>query len=263
MHPIFGIAREHTNSLIINEYRHLPMASFHFHSQLELILIEKGEVEVLINGKRKLLAAPSAAIATSYQPHGFLSRGECLASIIFIPTHLCEDFIAATENRAASTPFIEDGETVSIIDFCFKKLRSAGLNKIEEIGYLNVMLGSILNTLTFDKISEPLDSSLTSRLLFYISENYKNDLTAESIAAHFGYSKDYVSKCFRSALKVSISEYLTTVRLKNALLLMQDGKMNIIDCALESGFNSTRTFYRAFAQEFGCSPKEYLKENKD
>lgn len=47
------------------------------------------------------------------------------------------------------------------------------------------------------------------------------------------------------------------VRLKNALMLMHEGKHTLTYCALESGFNSVRTFYRAFSEEFDCTPKEY------
>jgi AraC-like DNA-binding protein len=31
--------------------------------------------------------------------------------------------------------------------------------------------------------------------------------------------------------------------------------------ALESGFQSLRSFYRAFQAEFGCTPREYLMPN--
>ncbi|MBR5507809.1 MAG: helix-turn-helix domain-containing protein [Clostridia bacterium] len=40
---------------------------------------------------------------------------------------------------------------------------------------------------------------------------------------------------------------------------MQKKKYTITYCALESGFNSLRTFFRAFNKEFHMSPKEYMK----
>jgi AraC-like DNA-binding protein len=39
---------------------------------------------------------------------------------------------------------------------------------------------------------------------------------------------------------------------------MNEQKHSITHCAMESGFNSMRTFYRAFREEFGCSPGDYL-----
>ena len=261
MQPIFGTAREHNNRLYIAHYKKLDMSSFHFHSQLELILIEKGSANVLINGKNKILKSGAAAIATSYQPHGFHSDEECLATIIFIPTYLCEDFITITESKTASSPFIEDEETVKVIRDCLKRIDSGSLNRIEEIGYLHVMLGAILKSISFDGVGEPIDRSLMSEVLFYISKNYKEDINADKIAAQFGYSKAYISKLFRDGFKTSIGQYLTTVRLKNALLLLKNGDMSITDAALESGFPSIRTFYRAFNSEFGISPREYVRKN--
>ena len=48
------------------------------------------------------------------------------------------------------------------------------------------------------------------------------------------------------------------LRLRETVLLMRAGKMSITACALESGFGSMRSFYRAFREEFGCTPKEYF-----
>ena len=46
-------------------------------------------------------------------------------------------------------------------------------------------------------------------------------------------------------------------------MLLKDEKNTHTFCALESGFNSVRTFYRAFKKEFGCAPQEYVsKESK-
>ena len=67
---------------------------------------------------------------------------------------------------------------------------------------------------------------------------------------------------FRSAFGIGIGRYISTVRLKNALLLLEDKCSSVTEIALECGFGSIRTFYRAFEREFGCSPSEYIKGMK-
>ena len=57
---------------------------------------------------------------------------------------------------------------------------------------------------------------------------------------------------------VTLSGYINIIRLKNAVVLMQQQKQTVTDIAMECSFASIRTFYRAFRQELGCSPKEYL-----
>jgi AraC-like DNA-binding protein len=54
--------------------------------------------------------------------------------------------------------------------------------------------------------------------------------------------------------------YVNVVRLKNAVLLMRQKKQTVTQIAMDCGFSSTRTFYRAFRQEFGCSPKDYKEK---
>jgi len=95
--------------------------------------------------------------------------------------------------------------------------------------------------------------------LIYLNENYKSDLSLSSVAAKFGYNASYVSRLFKNNFNIGFNHYLNVIRLKNAVLLMQENKHSITYCALESGFNSMCTFYRAFYEEFGCKPKDYMK----
>ena len=96
-------------------------------------------------------------------------------------------------------------------------------------------------------------------MLLYVNENFKSEITLVTLASKFGYHKSYVSRYFKQCFQVGFCEYLSAIRLKNALILMNEQKYSITHCALESGFNSMRTFYRVFREEFGCSPGEYLE----
>jgi AraC-like DNA-binding protein len=112
----------------------------------------------------------------------------------------------------------------------------------------------------FEKITEPSNPTLSSKILTYINENFKSGITPADISAHFGYSQSYISRYFKSCFNTTLVKYLTIIKLKNALLLMHEKKYSHTYCALESGFSSMRTFYRSFYNEFGCSPKEYFNE---
>jgi AraC-like DNA-binding protein len=53
-------------------------------------------------------------------------------------------------------------------------------------------------------------------------------------------------------------EYINGLRCRHALELLREKNTTITDIALASGFDSTRTFYRAFQRCFGCTPNESL-----
>ena len=106
-----------------------------------------------------------------------------------------------------------------------------------------------------------MDPSLSSRILTYIYDHFREELTLKSLSQYLGYNENYLSRYFSSSFKISFSKYLSTVRLKNVLLLMHEGK-SLTEAAFDSGFNSIRTFYRCFKSEFGVPPKEYLSKEK-
>ncbi len=263
MQAEFGIAREQQRTLYYNEYKNLgskEIGKFHFHSQIELYIVKKGAVEVWINDKYTTLSEGEMSAALSYDAHCYRSPGYSEIGLIIIPTYMCEDFVLATSDKRVSDPFIRNKEAVAKIIECFMELRRSDDNLIKQKGYVNVILGIIMENLGFEKAANHLDTNLSSQILFYINENYKSDISLSSIAAVFGYNASYISRYFKSCFNSGVSQYITMIRLKQAILLMREGKNSITYCALESGFNSMRSFYRAFSKEFGCTPKEYLEK---
>ncbi len=180
---------------------------------------------------------------------------------MIIPTKFCEEFVNETKDKRAVNPFITDKGTVEKIRSYARELTKEGINKIKRDGYIYIILGIVMDALCFEKTKEPLDSALSSRILFYINENYSSELSLDSLSAHFGYSRSYISRYFKARFNVTFNKYLKLIRLKKAIMLMKEGKNSITYCALESGFTSMRSFYRIFYSEFGCTPKEYAKRD--
>ena len=260
MHAEFGLKRERNNNLFYDEWKN-DSGPFHFHSQIELYFVDEGEMEVAIENLSTTLYAGEMSIALSFVPHGYYTPKSSSSGALIIPTMICEEFINETKDKHVINPFITDKETVAKIRWYARELTRDGINKIERDGYVGVILGIIMDVLRFERVEEPLDSSFSSRLLFYVNENYTSDLSLGSIAAHFGYSESYVSHYFKARFNVTFNKYVRLIKLKRAVTLMKDRKNSITYCAMESGFSSVRSFYRAFSDEFRCTPKEYIEQN--
>ena len=259
MQATFGLTREQRNEMYVADYESLNGSVFHFHSQIEIVLVKSGEVEVCIGENIRTLHKGELAIATSFTPHVFRSGSDSSSSILFVPTYLCEEFVKITESRRFASPFVTDSRAVMRISEFFDGIKDVESNKIERAGYANAILGIILRHIQLESNLETVDTPFIAKLLLHINREYRSDLSINRIASDFGYSPSYVARCFRSCFGVTVNQYVTTLRLKSVILLLKSGRTNVTDCALESGFNSTRTFYRAFKTEFGCSPKEYIK----
>ena len=258
MLPKFGIERERHNKLYYKSYEN-DNGSFHFHSQIEMYFVDDGNMEVIVNNYRKILKQGEMSVALSFEPHAYRTIDFSKSSVLIIPPHICEEFVLAIKHKKAKCPFITDQNTVTKIKTYYEKITSGTLNEIEIHGYIFLILGTIMKYINLSDLNSDTETELASKLLFYINENYKKDISLRSLCRIFGYSESYISRHFKSSLNIGISEYITIIRLKNAISLLSEIKHSIAFCAMESGFNSIRTFYRAFHQEFGCSPKEYVK----
>jgi len=258
MHPEFGIAREEKNYLYYMEYEN-DSGAFHFHSQIELYFVEEGEMEVTVNNRKTMLKGGQMSVSLGYDAHAYKTPEHSRSSVFIIPAFMCKDFLSAVAGKKVSDPFITDVNTVKKIREYILQLLSHRENSIMVSGLIYIILGTIMESISFEKSDKPADTDLASHLLFYINENYKRDISLDVLSREFGFTKSYISRYFKDCFGIGITRYINILRLKNAVVLLEEEKNNITYCALESGFNSLRTFYRVFSEEFGCTPKEYIK----
>lgn len=86
------------------------------------------------------------------------------------------------------------------------------------------------------------------------------DLNLDKLAQHLRISRYDLSQVFSIGLKTSFSKYVNKKRCEYAcelLLRRKETNDSIEDIALQSGFNSNTTFYRAFRENFGVPPSRY------
>ena len=96
-------------------------------------------------------------------------------------------------------------------------------------------------------------------LLDYIDRHYDQDIPLTKAAELLGYDVFHCSKTFKSITGVNFVTYLNTVRVGKALEQLRTEERNIIDIAMDCGFNNPRTFNRVFKEITQLTPTEYLK----
>ena len=258
MKAIFRTDREKQNYLFYKEYQN-DSSIFGFHSQVELYFIDDGEMDITINSYHKRLKKGEMCVSLSFDAHGYSTPSSSRSSVLIIPTHICEKFIESFKDKRSVYPFICDKNAVAEIKDYVKKLNNCTNNEIKKQGFIYVILGLITENLSFENSVVSVDTTLSSKILMYIENNFSKNISLKTAASEFGYNESYLSRCFKSSFKIGFNQFLTVIRLKNALLLMNEGNHKLAYCALESGFNSLRTFHRVFFNEFGYTPKQYMK----
>lgn len=256
-----SIERELNDKLLVIEYEE-GNGDVHFHDAVEICIVEDGEIEAFVNNAKRTLASGDIAIALPYDSHSYVSCCKSKYCVLVLPPEMSDKFAAILKSGNSPTPFIIDSSNKSAILENLSKIKKKKENELLSLGYAYLILGLIANGTYAPIPSEDVGTELLSRLLLYIHDNHDKSLTLNSISTAFGYHPAYISSYFKSRLDMCISRYINIIRLKNAVLLMRQNGHNLTQIAYDCGFNSTRTFYRAFDKEFGCSPREYIKKMK-
>lgn len=94
----------------------------------------------------------------------------------------------------------------------------------------------------------------------FIEQHLDSALTVEQLSEVACFSQFHFHRQFSQFCGVSVSRYITLMRLKRASYrLVQQSPDKIIDIALDAGFENPESFSRAFKHTFGLTPSEFRK----
>ena len=97
------------------------------------------------------------------------------------------------------------------------------------------------------------------RSLEIIESRISEKLTVENIASSVYFSKNQYQRLFREIVGSSVMEYVTRRKLTLAGRALLESNDNILDIALDFGFDSHEGFTRSFKAYMGVTPTEYKK----
>jgi AraC-like DNA-binding protein len=101
-------------------------------------------------------------------------------------------------------------------------------------------------------------NSLLDQITDYVKANLAEKLTLKMVAGQFGVSVSTVTQLFQKKAQTTFHEFVTQCRMEKARKLVLKGKpLEAVGRAV--GYRDHSTFYRAFRQTFGVSPREYRK----
>ncbi|NLI52797.1 MAG: helix-turn-helix transcriptional regulator [Clostridiales bacterium] len=109
----------------------------------------------------------------------------------------------------------------------------------------------------FDKSTE---SDMVSRVVLYMQDHLTESISVQQLADMVYVSKSYLSRAFKQKTGVTLMEYLNTLRMEAAKTMLAASGMNTEEIAYQTGYRSTKFFYRAFRTYTGMSTREYRKQ---
>ena len=91
----------------------------------------------------------------------------------------------------------------------------------------------------------------------FIFDNYRSKITISDICDDIGCSKSTLITCFKKEYGTTVNNYITNVRLTEAVNMLKMGERNIGEVAAETGFSDQSYFSKVFSAKYGIPPSEY------
>ena len=231
----------------------------HYHKSLEFVYIIKGKATVHYGNNVYELSKGDAFLCDNEQVHYYENDNvNKLGFILLLSEGYLQDFRSFYKNSTFPNLLLNkkaNGEIYSLLQkWCDYKDR----NFLIDCAYANLFLEKLVTLYGLIGIND-YQSMNTTAIAFvsYIQENYQQNLSLDSVAYCFGYSKEYFSKKFKQVVGKNFLSYLNDFRLQKAIELLNDPERDLTfnEICTKCGFNNSATLYRHLKKIKEANPK--------
>ena len=104
-------------------------------------------------------------------------------------------------------------------------------------------------------LAQVKQSDVVFKTTNYIKKNYAEKLSLDSLAKEVFLSKSYLSSIFKKETGMSLTAYITKVRVEKSKKLLIEDSASLANISSQCGFKDQSYFTKVFKKETGVSPK--------
>ena len=90
----------------------------------------------------------------------------------------------------------------------------------------------------------------------------KPEMDIDFVCSEIGMSRTKLYNKIKSITGQPIGDFIRTIRLRKAAAMITQGELSMIDIMYSVGIQTQSYFSKAFKQEFGKTPTQYIKEQE-
>lgn len=253
---------------------------WHWHDEIEIIYIEKGQMTAKVPSQTFLLKAGDILAVNGNTLHYAMAAPECdLRSFVFSPS-----LITGSDDSALAVKYIRPLLTCpsfsafycrgSQDDTTARRFRTAFKAMTDEPSGFEFTVREELSQICLflydqfrpdgDAPSEmqSLDEERIKKMLTYIHTHFEDPLTVTDIAGAAAISQRECLRCFQKTIQLSPIQYVLKYRImQGADLLLTKPTKNIAAIAAACGFDSQSHFAKTFKRFYAHTPREYRKKH--
>ena len=102
-------------------------------------------------------------------------------------------------------------------------------------------------------------NTVEKEMISYIQQSFTGEISLKEFGEQFHLSEKYVSQYFKEHFHITLSKYVTYLRLEHAKQLLQNSDIPVTEVAMLSGYQNVSYFIRSFKKTYGVSPLKYRK----
>ena len=207
-------------------------------------------------GKEIVITAPIPQTMHLYLPIALFDRLKDDFNLPFAPAHsirhaagIGDDVIDQIGRSILSELAVKTAASRAYVETASLMLAARLLQKYCDSGALAPTESS----------AHSLDHVRLRRVLDYIAANIENDISLTDLAGIAGYSPFHFARKFTLTMGISPHQYISRIRLDNAMGELATGRLPLAEIALNAHFSSQASFTRAFHRATGMTPNEYRR----
>ncbi len=108
----------------------------------------------------------------------------------------------------------------------------------------------------------PLSITRIQATIDYIEDHLSDEFGIKDLAQVADMSQWHFQRVFRATVGETVKNYIRSRRLSRSATTLLASSMNILDIALEAGFDSNEAFTRAFRAQFATTPREFRQQKQ-
>ncbi len=245
---------------------------FHWHHNFEICQILENEMDICVNGvimraKEGDIIAIGENVVHQFQAateSAYLRIMQFSLKVLMesgIPIKKCQ--IHITREEQDQIPDLRKN-----INFLLDAIEEEKRTEHGENNYFQQCLVSALYCLLTRHFPSQVNEDLTKdqkeflRILEYIGEHFEENINVSVLAERLFMYRGTVSSLFAKHAGISLNDYIYSLRIKKANAMMAQGR-SITEAALNSGFQSVRTFNNTYKKITGITPSEYRKKKME
>ncbi|QPC94814.1 helix-turn-helix domain-containing protein [Mesorhizobium sp. INR15] len=256
----------------------LVMLKPHWHAQVEVNFIVRGDVHYCMNDYEIALSAGEMCLFWGGLPHRMdrlsddaIYAGAHLPLVHFFRLHLPDDI----RHRLMTGATLVTGATDLSDNHSFERwnryVRSGDPAKAEHAVKELLLRLERVRFEPYRLVPEsskgagaggPFDqqsSRNVGRMCDFIAENFLYDIECVNIAAAADIHPKYAMNLFKKSTGMTLNEYVSLLRLSYAQALLMHQDANVLRVAMDSGFGSLSAFNKSFRKLAGMSPSDFRK----